>query len=206
MSAEQVPTLNEFLNAVAARRPTPGGGSVAAAAGAMACAMGRMVAAYSPTKGADAETQHMVATLGQQLQRADGLLRRLIVEDAAAYSALNEAAKRLRADPSTKHEHDDALAVAISVPLEIAAVACESIVIMERLVAVANRHLLSDLGIAAVLAETTARAAAFMVRVNTKSLGQPETRRQAEQQIDRSVERARETLARIDAALRKLSV
>ncbi len=40
-------TVESFLDEVADRTPTPGGGAVSALAGALACAMARMVAAYS---------------------------------------------------------------------------------------------------------------------------------------------------------------
>lgn len=194
--------LDEFLDDVAARRPTPGGGAVAAAAGALACAMARMVAEYSPGKGADAGAKKTVAALTEPLGRADRMVRRLIVEDAAAYSALKEAAKRFKADPSTKADHEGALAVAISVPLEIAAVGCEALDIMKRLVPSANRYLLGDLGIATVLAEASVRAAAYMVRVNAGSLGDADRTGQADRQIDRLLERSLETCADIEVALR----
>ena len=43
-------SLNDFLNAAAAKQPAPGGGSVAALAGALAASMGEMVLNYSVGK------------------------------------------------------------------------------------------------------------------------------------------------------------
>ena len=42
--------IGDFLNAAAAKQPAPGGGSVAALAGALAAAMGEMVLNYTVGK------------------------------------------------------------------------------------------------------------------------------------------------------------
>ena len=47
--------LADFLNAAAAKQPTPGGGSIAALAGALAASMGEMVLNYSIGKKSLAE-------------------------------------------------------------------------------------------------------------------------------------------------------
>lgn len=193
--------LDGFLDAVAARAPTPGGGAVAAAAGALATAMARMVAGYSAGKKVEAETAEVVTGLGAQLERADGMLRALLIEDAMAYETLTEAAKRLKDDPATGTEHEAALAVAMTVPMEVAATACEALNVMEHLLPLANRNLVSDLGVAAVLAEATARAASYMVHVNAHAFSDAEARQKAQHQIDQLLVRARETLTRIESEL-----
>lgn len=193
--------LDSFLDAVAARTPTPGGGAVAAAVGAMACAMARMVAAYSVGKNADRDITDRMTELAWQLERVDQLLRGLLVEDARAYRALAAAAKRLKADPSTESQHAAALGVALTVPMEIGAAACEALSVMEHLLPAARRYLVSDLGVAAVLAEATVRAASYMVYVNATALRDSDARHKAKQEIDQLVTRAGDTLTRIRAAL-----
>ena len=47
MTVDGSHSLNDFLTALAAKQPAPGGGSVAALAGALAAAMGEMVLNYS---------------------------------------------------------------------------------------------------------------------------------------------------------------
>ncbi len=208
--------LNAFLDGVAQRRPTPGGGGVTAATGALACAMARMVAVYSPSKDAAPEAHDGVTRLSEQLTRADQLLRESIDEDARAYVALTEAAKRAgehdcaalrhgtRQDPVPKLDHETALGVAIAVPLQVAALAAEALSVMQRLIPVANRHLLSDLGVAAVLADATVRAASYMVRVNTASLSDAHAKREPEREIEHLIARSGKTLAGIEAELREL--
>ena len=89
-------SIDEFLNRVADRTPTPGGGAVAGLAGALACAMGRMVAAYSLRKDAAAPVREQVESVAGQLAVADQLLRGLISRDGAAYAAMTEARKAVR--------------------------------------------------------------------------------------------------------------
>ena len=69
--------LDEFLNAVAAREPTPGGGAVAATAGALGAALARMVAAYSISPKVAPDVVEQVHVFGfaaelLELQPADG--------------------------------------------------------------------------------------------------------------------------------------
>ena len=193
-------SLDDFLDAVAARQPTPGGGAVAAAAGALACSMARMVAAYSPISDSDPAASRLVKKLQEQLQRADEAIRELLSEDGRAYMELREASKRLKNHPGSKGEHDTALALATTIPLEIAGVACEALYVMERLLPVANRHLLSDLGVAAVMAEAAVRASSYMVRVNAASMGK-ESAENPLGQLDLFTARASESLALIESVL-----
>ncbi len=70
--------IDEFLDRTADRTPTPGGGSVTAAAGAHACALARMVAAFSTGKKTAPPVRTQVEETARRLHRADQLLRALI--------------------------------------------------------------------------------------------------------------------------------
>jgi formiminotetrahydrofolate cyclodeaminase len=163
-------TLNEFLDGLADRTPTPGGGSAAALAGALAAAMARMVGAYSVGKKPDDEHAATVQSLCDQLAQADAMLRRLMDEDATAYEALSAAQRAKRQGRDDPPAREQAVGVALAVPMETAAVAGASLVAMQQLLPHANPHLLSDLGVAAVLADACVRAAAYSVRVNAPLL------------------------------------
>ena len=154
-------TWSEFLDAVAARAPTPGGGAVAAAAGALAAAMGEMVLNYSLGKKDLATHAATFEDALAQLHRARQLLLRLVVEDQAAYEALTAARKQ--GDATAR---DAALLTAIRVPQSIAATAAAVLEQAERVAPVANRWLLSDLAVCAELAMATIRCAGYNVRVN----------------------------------------
>src|SRR5213080_1664714 len=93
MMYDQNTKLAEFLDATAARQPTPGGGSVTALTGALAAAMGEMVVNYSlGKKGLEAYADELRPVV-EELTRARQLMLNLMSEDQAAYAALTAARK-----------------------------------------------------------------------------------------------------------------
>ena len=190
-------SVTSFLDCVAERAPTPGGGSVAAAVSALAVSLARMVAAYSTPK--NQTPSPAVAAIAERLQRTDAILRELINADAAAYKAMTAARKAAKTDPSAAAKYQDAVWTGIGVPMQVAAAAAESLNTMQELTAHANKHLLSDLGVAAALAAATARAARFMVLVNLPELADVSRRVQLRGDADRIVEQCEARCATIEA-------
>jgi formiminotetrahydrofolate cyclodeaminase len=190
-------TLDGFLERVADRAPTPGGGSVAALAGALATALARMVTAYTGPKNPDNAPQS-VKTVAARLRRADELLRALITRDAAAYAAMS-ACKPKRGQATPNPDYREAVLVALAVPMETAAALAEVLTTLDAFKAEANKHLLSDLGAAAVLADATARAARFMVQVNSPELDDPSLAKRLLADIDAIVGRCKAAGASIEA-------
>lgn len=194
-------TVTAFLDRLADRTPTPGGGSAAALAGALAAALARMVGAYYAGKKPDGGHVATVQLLCDQLAQADGMLRRLIDEDAAAYEALSAAQRAKRQGRDEPSAHEQAVGVALAVPLETAAVAGNALVVMQQMLPHANPHLLSDLGVAAVLADACARAAAYSVRVNAPLLEDAAQRREILGQVADVLRRAAATTLAIESSL-----
>ncbi len=194
-------SLTAFLDRLADRTPTPGGGSAAALAGALAAALARMVGAYSVGKTPDGRHVATVQSLCDQLAQADGMLRRLMDEDAAAYEALSAAQRAKRQGRDEPSAHEQAVGVALAVPLETAAVAGNALVVMQQMLPHANPHLLSDLGVAAVLADACARAAAYSVRVNAPLLEDAAQRHEILEQVADVLRRAAATTLAIESSL-----
>lgn len=161
----QTATIDQFLSATAAAQPTPGGGSVAALAGALAASLGEMVLNYSVGKkdlaAYDAELRSSLA----ELTRARRLLLGFMVEDQQAYAALSAAAK----DPQSP-EFAAALAACLSVPEAVAATAVAILELCDKLADKVNPHLISDLAICADLAMTTVRASMHNIQVNLRAV------------------------------------
>ena len=192
-------SVESFLDEVADRTPTPGGGAVAALAGGLACAMARMVAAYSVSKDTEGPVPSQVEAAATALHRADQLIRALITQDAVAYLEMTGAAKAARADPAKKPAYGRAVLAAVAVPMELAAVASHALSTMDDLKGVASRYLLSDLGIAAVLTCATARAARYTVRINAPELADKTTRTRILAEIDQIVDHCEGLRASIEA-------
>jgi len=195
-------SVRGFLDAVAERKPTPGGGSVAGLAGASACAMARMVAAYSASGKTQTALQEHVTSAELQLQRADQLMRALTTQDAIAYRGMTAAAKRAKEDPSASDACQEAILAAIAVPMEMGAVASTALSTMDGFKEVASRYLLSDLGVAAVLADGAAQAAAYSVRVNLSGLSNGDVRSRIRDEIGQTLDHCTKRRASIEAFVR----
>lgn len=166
VSMDRHSTLTDFLTALAAKQPTPGGGAVAALAGALAGAMGEMVFAYSIGKKDLSEYQTDIASSMAELQRARSLLLGLMEEDQQAYAALTEA-RRLPPDAADRKDRLAAATLAsLRVPQAVSAVALRILEVCSRSVSKVNKYLLSDLAVSMELAMATLRAAGYNVRVN----------------------------------------
>src|SRR5580704_10441437 len=90
---DKTTTIENFLEAAAAKQPTPGGGSVAALAGALAAAMGEMVLNYSVGKKGLEEHDAVLKSAVGEFHRAREMMLGLVAEDQTAYEALREARK-----------------------------------------------------------------------------------------------------------------
>src|SRR3954469_3638025 len=80
--------VKDFLAATAAKAPTPGGGSVAALAGALAASLAAMALEYTVCKKSFAQHDAEIRPALAQFQNASRLLQELILEDVAAYETL----------------------------------------------------------------------------------------------------------------------
>jgi len=72
--------------------------------------------------------------------------------------------------------------------MEMAAVVSNALTTMDELKPVASRYLLSDLAVAAVLADATARACFYTVRVNAREVSDTATRAKLLSDIDEITE------------------
>jgi glutamate formiminotransferase / formiminotetrahydrofolate cyclodeaminase len=168
------PSLGGFVASVAAPLPTPGGGSVAAHAGALGAALAQMVAGLTVGKkkyaAVDAEMQEAAlraAALGNRLAA-------LVKEDAAAFEAVSAAYKLPK-------DTDEQLAVrgraiaegllgAARVPLETARAAADVAEVAALVAEKGNTNAITDAGVAALLAEAACKGAAYNVRVNVAAM------------------------------------
>jgi methenyltetrahydrofolate cyclohydrolase len=161
--------VQDFLDRLASRTATPGGGGAAAVTAALAAGLVAMAARFSATR---------LPQAGELAVRADELRRRaadLADIDARAYQAV------LAAPPGQRRE---ALLGAAAVPLEISEIGAH-VAEMARLVAEAgNPNLRGDAVTGAVLAAASARSAACLVDINVDLGGlEPELSRRAAQAV-----------------------
>lgn len=175
-------SVGEFLERLASAAPTPGGGSVAALAGALAAGLGQMAAALTLGRPRFADVAPQARELSARLARAGQMFRRLIDEDAAAYAELSTALQRDKADPGRAERVQQGAALAAQVPLETAALCRRVSEDLEKLLLVANPRLRSDIEAGMHLARAARHAAAANVKANLPLL-EPRTAGELEQQL-----------------------
>jgi glutamate formiminotransferase/formiminotetrahydrofolate cyclodeaminase len=167
-------SLSGFVASVASSSPTPGGGSVAAHAGALAAALAQMVAGLTAGRKKYVAVDTEMRALGLEAAGLVNTLSALVAKDAAAYGAVS-AAYKLPSEPADalakrKRAIDDALIGAAEVPLETAR-ACERVAELAATCATkGNTNAVSDAGVSALLAEAACRGAVYNVRINVSSL------------------------------------
>jgi formiminotetrahydrofolate cyclodeaminase len=158
--------LGRFVDMVASREPTPGGGASAAVAVALAAALTAMAARFSADHLADAET---IADRAEELRNR---VMPLAQADAAAYGRVLDAYRTPRDDDEKRRRRiREALSEAADVPLSIAEVGVEVAGNAARLVEEGNPNLRGDAMTAAALAKAGVRAAATLVEINVSAGG-----------------------------------
>jgi formiminotetrahydrofolate cyclodeaminase len=176
-------SLDDFLNAAAAKKPTPGGGSITALVGALSASMGEMALNYSvDKKGLEAYQGELKPALSE-LGKARGVLMQLMIEDQGAFDAMNVARKLPATDPQRGEKFDAALLACIRIPEAMAATAVAILGVVDRIANFVNPFLLSDLAVCADLAMATARCAIYSVRANLADVKEPADRAAIESRI-----------------------
>jgi len=193
-------TLSGFVGSVAAPTPVPGGGSVAAHAGAVGAALAQMVAGLTIGKKKYAAVDAEMRELAVRAAALGNTLATLVDRDAEAYAGVAAAYKlpgdTPELDALKRAKVDESLLAAAVVPLETASACAE---VAELALAVAERgnaNAASDAGIAALLAEAGCVGASYNVRINVAALGDRSRGARLVDDARRLVERARELARR----------
>jgi methenyltetrahydrofolate cyclohydrolase len=162
--------VRDLLEDIAAQTPTPGGGSVAAIAVAMAAGLVSMAARFSREHWEDAPG---AAAQAEALRARVAPLARA---DAIAYEKALEALRLPKDGHSEARDQalGEALERAASVPLEIAAVGADVAMLAADVAEAGNPNLCGDAAAGAALAEAGTRAAAKLVAVNLGTMREDE--------------------------------
>ena len=105
--------MEKFLEEVSAATPTPGGGSVAAMAGAIACSLAEMVCNLTIGKKKYADVEEEMIKLREKMQEKRKKFLELVEEDAKAFDEVMKAYKE-------KKGIEEALKLAAETPFKTA--------------------------------------------------------------------------------------
>lgn len=167
-------SVTGFAEETASESPAPGGGSVSAYMGALAAALGTMVANLSAHKaGWDERWEEFsdYADAGQRLMKS---LLALVDEDTAAFNRIMAAIQMPKGSDEEKAARDkameDATLNAIRVPLRTMQTACECFDLCEAMADKGNPASVSDAGVGALAARAAVLGAGLNVRINAAGL------------------------------------
>ena len=166
--------VHEFLARVAAPTPTPGGGAVAALAGACGTALAEMVAALPRTRQNEPGERAALEMVRPALLAARTRLETLAQLDVEAFDRLlcgfrlpkhtetEQALRRTAIAEATKE--------ATLVPLETARVCADALKLIETVAGAGNRAAAADVLVAIGVVRAAAEGAAANVRANLETL------------------------------------
>lgn len=167
-------TVRAFVDACAAKTPTPGGGAASALFAALGAALGSMAARFTAgKKGFEAHA----ATMEQAAARFDELRAQLLPivdEDCRAYDVVTAAYALQKDTDDAKAARTAAiqsgLVLAMNVPLRGARLCCEGVTRIAELAPNLNKNLISDAGVCALGLGAAFEGFAMNVRINAAGL------------------------------------
>jgi len=163
-------TIAQFLDAVSSPTPTPGGGTVAATAGAMGAALLQMVARLPRTRTNSEDERAALAVVSVDLLSLRTELLTLADLDSDAYDEVMRAftlAKNSEAEKAVrKAAIQQALRAATLVPLKTMQAMVSVLDVARQVAAAGNPAAASDIGVAVELIEAAFNGAAMNVRAN----------------------------------------
>ncbi|MGZ4106827.1 MAG: cyclodeaminase/cyclohydrolase family protein, partial [Tumebacillaceae bacterium] len=172
-------TIRTFVTAAASKSPTPGGGSIAALVTALGASMTSMVG--NLTRGAKfAEVEAEMSAVVEQMLATIKQSEELLEADMASFDGYMAALKLPKDTDEQKQARSAALQTAATesteVPLRLAALCRDALRHTQTIAETANKNVISDLGIAALLLEAAAQSALLTVDMNLPGLKNVEAR------------------------------
>lgn len=182
-------TCGAFLDALASKAPTPGGGGASALAGALGAALCTMVGNYTVGKKKYADVEEDVKAL---MAKAEDIRARLLAQvdaDAAAFEPLSRAYAIPKDDPTRGEVMEQCLRDAAAAPMAILRLCCQAIDLHREMLDKGSVMMLSDVGTGVVLCRGALYGAALNVKVNTKSMADRAYAEAMNNQVDELVNR-----------------
>jgi len=166
--------VSNFLDELASNSPTPGGGSVAALAGALGAGLISMVGNLTIGKKKYEDVEEDVKKIISSSEKLRYELSQLIEEDVKAFNNFmaaykmpkeTEDEKKIRAD-----KIQDLLIKAAKVPLTVAYKCLEVLSLSKEVAEKGNINVVSDAGVAVLIAEAALESAILNVKINLKMI------------------------------------
>lgn len=170
MSMENITDLScrEFAAQLAGESPIPGGGSAAAVCGALAAALGEMVASLTIGRKSYSAVEGEAMTRRAHLGDIRLGMLNAAEKDAASFEPLSRAYALPKDTPERAETLEKLLFAAAAAPMETMELCMKALPEIERMADIGSRLAVSDAGCAAALCRAALCAAALNVFANTR--------------------------------------
>lgn len=168
--------MEKYVDDLASKLPAPGGGSATALVGVLASALNSMVSNFTVGNEkfkANAESLAEEEKVKKILESSEKLrieLLNLVDEDVNVYSKVSSAYKMPRNTEEEKNRRNEMIQLALKeaskVPLRTLEISIEILRLSKVLLKLGNPNLLSDVGVAACLADSTLKSSIINIEVN----------------------------------------
>ncbi len=167
-------TALALADLTASEAPAPGGGSISAYMGALAAALGTMVANLSAHKAGWDDRWKEFSDLADSGRRIQDELIALVDEDTEAFNSIMAALSMPKGTDEERAARDEALEqatlYATEVPLRTAKAAFATFDLLTAVAEQGNPNSVSDAGVGALAAEAAVAGAVLNVRINAAGL------------------------------------
>lgn len=198
----------DFVDEVSRDTPAPGGGSVAALAGALGAALAAMVANLSAGKGEFDEHYETLCSIAERGQQVKDALVRGVDEDTSAFDKVLDGMRMPRDTEQQRAERSQAMLegykIATRVPLGTVEQCRDALLLCREISVLADPEMISDAGTGALVAHAGAQAAAYNVRINLRHIDDADFNAEMRQEVTALVQECGELAAAVSAEVDKV--
>lgn len=197
--------VKEFVSETASDSPVPGGGSIAALAGAISAGLTEMVANLTVGKKKYVEVEDEMKDIVEKASKLREQLIVLVDKDATSFDGVMKAFKLPKETEEEKAERtatiQKEMKYAATVPLETAKIAAEIMALSEIVIEKGNSNAVTDGAVSAMMCRTAILSALLNVKINLSSIKDEafvaETQVEVEKLEKFAVEREAEVLKKV---------
>ena len=185
----------EFIDVLSSAAPVPGGGGAAATVGALASALGLMVANLTVGKKKYADVEEEICQVREELEKLRDKLIVYTDKDAEAFEPVAKAYKLPKSTPEEIAEKERVMEAAMYqasvVPLETMEIIYQVMELLEVLGEKGSRMALSDVGVGVLFARSALESSSLNAYINTKAMKDRKVAEELNRKADMLIEEAR---------------
>lgn len=170
--------ISAFLDELASPSPAPGGGSVAALAGALGAALTTMVCNLTIGKKKYSGVEEEMAKVKAEAERLRARFTELVDEDTQAFNKVMEAFTLPKDSEAQRTLRNAAVSAATKeatlVPLEVMKHCIDAMALAQQVASLGNSNSVSDAGVSALMLHAACEGAALNVRINLNGIADRE--------------------------------